>query len=402
MNIVKRIQKANAGRDPELLAKKYLALRSSPFSFLRGTNHLFYDRVAASGYAVAAPNVWCCGDLHLENFGSYKGDNRQVYFDINDFDEAALAPASWELVRLAASLQVGLDELGLSQPRVASLVDTLIGEYAATLAGGKAGWIERDTAEGIVEHLLEQLRDRKRADFLDSRTTQEHKERRLLIDNRKMLAVTDTERVAVTATVDAFAASQDDPGFFRVLDVARRVAGTGNLGMPRYVVLVEGKGSPDGNYLCDLKRAATSTLGSLFPALQPSWGNDALRITGVQHHMQAVTAAWLHPVLHLGRPFVLRALQPSEDRLPFDAFGKQDALFDGAIAMLGRCTAWAQLRSSGWRGAATVDELIAFAGKHKWRRQVAQAAADMAAQVADDWASYGAAYDAGQFALTAL
>ncbi len=47
----------------------------------------------------------------MENFGSYKGDNRQVYFDINDFDEGALAPASWDLVRLLASIQCGADAL---------------------------------------------------------------------------------------------------------------------------------------------------------------------------------------------------------------------------------------------------------------------------------------------------
>jgi len=400
MNIVKRIQKANAGRDPALLSMKYGALRKSPFTFLRGTNHLFYARLAESGFSAAAPAVWCCGDLHLENFGSYKGDNRLVYFDINDFDEAALAPASWELVRLAASLRVGLMELGLSGDRVAALVEALIGEYAATLAGGKAGWIERQSARGMVDQLLEQLSDRKRPAFLNSRTVLVDKQRRLLVDTGRALPVSIAERALVAATVDGFAASQGRPDFFRVLDVARRIAGTGSLGVPRYVVLVEGKGSPDGNYLIDLKRAASSTLAALFASLQPQWASEADRITRVQHHMQAVTAAWLHPVTHLGEPYVLRALQPSEDRLPFDEFGKQHDLFDGAIAMLGRCAAWAQLRSSGWRGAATVDALIAFAGKKKWQRQVAEAATAMAAQVMADWASYTTAYDAGQFAAT--
>lgn len=399
MNIVKRIQKANAGRDPELLAMKYRALRSAPFTFLRGTNRLFYERLFASGYSVAAPAVWCCGDLHLQNFGSYKGDDSAVYFDLNDFDEAALAPASWELVRLVASLLVGLMELGLSKKRSTALAEALIDAYAVALAGGKAGWIARGSAQGIVEQLLDQLSTRKRPKFLDSRTVETHKQRRLLVDGHKALPVPDAERDLVTQTVHAFAASVGQPEFFRVLDVARRIAGTGSLGVPRYVVLVEGNGSPDGNYLVDLKHAGPSTLGSMFGALQPRWPSAADRITAVQHHMQAVTAAWLHPVMHLGEPFVLRALQPSEDRLPFDAFGAQDALFDGAIALMGRCTAWAQLRSSGWRGAATVDALVAFAGKKKWQRQVAQAAAGMATQVMADWETWCAAYDAGAFAM---
>lgn len=394
MNIVKRILKANTGRDPERLAMKYRALRASPFAFLRGTCHLFYDRLAESGFDVAAPAVWCCGDLHLENFGSYKGDNRLVYFDINDFDEAALAPASWELVRLATSVHVGLEAQGVAPGRAGALVEELLDQYALALACGKPAWIERDTARGTVRQLLDQLRDRSRADWLNSRTRLVRRRRRLLVDGRRTLAATPAERADVSATVQAFAASQPAPDFYRVLDVARRIAGTGSLGVARYVVLVEGRGSPDRNYLFDLKQAGPSSLGRLFRQLQPHWADDAHRIAGVQQRMQAVTSAFLHPVTHGGRPFILRALQPSEDRLPFAHFGPQPELFDGAIAMLARCVAWAQLRSSGRQGAAIADELIAFAGKKKWRRQVALAAAGAARQVTADWTAFAAAQEA--------
>jgi uncharacterized protein (DUF2252 family) len=396
MNIVKRIQKANQGRDPERLAMKYSALRADPFSFLRGTCHLFYDRLDEAGFDVAAPAVWCCGDLHLENFGSYKGDNRLVYFDINDFDEAALAPASWELVRLAASLHVGLEAQGLPGEHVGGLVEVMIEAYAQALAGGKAGWIERDTAHGTVRQLLDQLRERTRVDWLNSRARVVRKRRRLLVDGRRTLAATDTERAAVTATVQAFAASQPEPDFFHVLDVARRIAGTGSLGVQRYVVLVEGHGSPDHNYLFDLKAARPSSLARRFRDLQPHWHDEAHRVAGIQQRMQAVTAAFLHPLTHGGAPFVLRALQPSEDRLPFERFGHQPDLVASATTLLARCVAWAQLRASGRQGAAIADELIAFAGKKKWRRQIARAAADAARQVTADWTAFAAAYDAGQ------
>jgi uncharacterized protein (DUF2252 family) len=395
MNIIKRIQKANQGRDPERLALKYRALRADPFAFLRGTCHLFYDRLQEARFEVAAPPVWCCGDLHLENFGSYKGDNRLVYFDINDFDEAALAPASWELVRLAASLHVGSAAQGLPVERAGALVDHLLDAYAQALACGKPAWIERDTAHGAVRALLDQLRERRRVDFLNGRTRLVRKRRRLLVDGRRTLAATDAERAEVTATLQAFAAGQPEPDFFRVLDVARRIAGTGSLGVARWIVLVEGRGSPDHNYLFDLKRAGPSSLGRMFRGLQPHWQDDAHRVAGVQQRMQAVTAAFLHPVTHGGAPFVLRALQPSEDRLPLGHFGHQPDLVDGAVAMLARCVAWAQLRSGGRQGAACADDLIAFAGRKKWRRQVARAAAAAARQVTADWTTFAAAYDAG-------
>ena len=395
MNIVKRILKANQGRDPERLAMKYRALRASPFAFLRGTCHLFYDRLAESGFDVSAPVVWCCGDLHLENFGSYKGDNRLVYFDINDFDESALAPAGWELVRLAASLHIALGTGDAAPEQAAARVDVLLDQYAQALACGKPGWIERDTAQGMVRQLLDGLRERRRIAFLDSRTRLVRRRRRLLIDGRRTLAATDAERAAVTATLDAFAAGQREPGFYRVLDVARRIAGTGSLGVARWVVLVEGHGSPDRNYLFDLKQAGTSSLGRRFRDLQPRWHDDAVRIAAVQQRMQAVTAAFLHPLAHDGRPCTLRALQPSEDRLPFERLATQPELLEGAVGLLGRCVAWAQLRSSGRQGAANADALIEFAGRKKWRRQVAQAAAAAARQVTADWTAFAAAYDAG-------
>ena len=58
----------------------------------------------------------------------------------------------------------------------------------------------------------------------------------------------------------AFAATQPNPKFFEVLDIACRIAGTGSLGVERFVVLVEGKGSPDGNYLLDIKEAKPSAM----------------------------------------------------------------------------------------------------------------------------------------------
>lgn len=399
MNIVKRIQRANRGRDPERLAMKYRLLRGSPFAFFRGTCHVFYDRLAESGFDASAPAAWCCGDLHLENFGSYRGDNRLVYFDINDFDEAALAPVTWELVRLCASLHVGLDALGLDREAAGAAVGRLVEAYATALACGKARWIERDAAHGVVRHLLEQLRDRNRVAYLDSRTRLVRRRRRLLADDKRALAVSAEERELVAATVHKFAATHAHPEFFRVLDVARRIAGTGSLGVARYVILVEGHGSPDGNYLFDLKQALPSSLGRQFAKLQPRWDGEAERVTSIQQRMQAMSAAFLHPVMHAGETFVLRALQPSEDRLPFDRFCTERDLFDGALDMMGQCLAWAQLRSSGRQQSATADALIDFAVRRKWRRQVAAAATAMATQVAADWQTYASAYDAGQFEL---
>lgn len=375
---------------------KYQAMRVSPFVFLRGTCHLFYERLNKFGSDIDAPMVWCCGDLHLENFGSYKGDNRLVYFDINDFDEAALGPATWELVRLLASIFVGIQEFGISQNGEQTLAQLFLQSYASCLAQGKARCVERETASGIVKQLLEQLRERKRVDLLNSRTKVRRKQRRFLNDGRKTLPVVEEERMRISALLEEFAVRQPNPDFYRVLDVSRRIAGNGSLGVSRYAVLVEGKGSPDQNYLLDLKRAGGSSLGTYFSELQPKWHDEATRVVALERRLQAVPMAFLHALRMGGHSYVLRALQPVEDRLPLAGFHKQPDLINGAMRLMGECVAWAHLRSSGREGSANADELIAFGAKKKWQVRLLEQARQMAEQVKIDWTSYCEAYDSGE------
>ena len=109
MSVAERIRRFNAGRDPERLRLKYKAMHKDPFAFLRGTCHLFYEDWPARSPLNDAPLAWICGDLHLENFGTFKGDNGLEYFDLNDFDEAILAPCTWDITRLVTDKIVAAD-----------------------------------------------------------------------------------------------------------------------------------------------------------------------------------------------------------------------------------------------------------------------------------------------------
>ena len=90
----------NNDRLPEMLIWKYRFMRENMFRFFRGTCHLFYDDLSKAADFPQEPIAWISGDAHLENFGSFRADNGQVYFDLNDFDEAILALVPWEVVRL--------------------------------------------------------------------------------------------------------------------------------------------------------------------------------------------------------------------------------------------------------------------------------------------------------------
>ena len=395
--IVRQIKSFNAGRDPERLAMKYRAMRASPFAFLRGTCHLFYDRLPRGGVFKSAPLAWICGDLHLENFGSYKGDNRLVFFDMNDFDESALAPASWDLVRFLTSLRVGADSLVAGEAKAQALCQDFLDAYSTALALGKAYWVERETAEGLVRALFDGLRNRQRANFLDSRTVTERRQRLLRVDGKKAMPVTAPQRAAITSFMHEFAKSRAQPDFFTVLDVARRIAGTGSLGVDRYAILIQGKGSPDGNYLLDLKQALPSSLLPHLKATQPKWKNEAQRVVAVQRRMQAVSMAFLEPVFFNESPCVLRALQPSEDRVAVSGSRQTGSDLEHLVRTMGQLVAWAQLRSAGRNGSATIDELIDFAQRKKWKEQLLGASHDCAVQVRKDSTSFDAAWDDGAF-----
>ena len=397
MDVAQQIRAFNAGRDPERLQLKYRAMRGSAFAFLRGSCHLFYARLPRGGVFRSAPSVWVCGDLHLENFGSYKGDNRLVYFDINDFDEAALAPASWDLVRLLASVWIGADGLGLGGADVQDLCQVFLDAYGTAQTLGKAYWVERDTAQGLVRQLLDGLRDRERREFLDARTRLQGKQRALRVDGKTALAVSTAQRARITGFMAAFARGQAHPDFYKVLDVARRIAGTGSLGLDRYAILIQGKGSPHGNYLLDLKEAMPSSLAPYLKVAQPRWPTEAHRVVVLQRRVQAVSMAFLQPVLVGERAYVLRGLQPSEDRITLNRSGQRIADLQDMVREMGRIVAWAQLRSAGREGSATADELIDFGRRKKWKLQLLGAAQDCAARVRKDAAAFNTAWDDGAF-----
>lgn len=399
-DIMEAIRRVNAGRDPERLAMKYAKMAQSPFSFLRGACHLFYEALPDSDLFSKAPLAWCCGDLHFENFGSYKGDNRLVYFDINDYDEAALAPASWDLVRLLTSIQCGAEALRTTQAEALAVSQRCLDAYRHALGNGKPLWVEQETSSGLVNELLTSLRAQKRPAFLDKRTVRKGARRSLRMDGVKALPATTEQTRAVGEFMAKYADTQPDPSFFSVLDIGRRVAGTGSLGVERFVVLVAGKGSPDGNYLLDIKEARSSALTPHLDRLrvkQPAWPDEASRVVAIQKRMQAVDHAFLQSVQLGGMSCILRGLQPSEDRVAIGEWGKKLERLEEVVTTMGRILAWDQLRASGRSGSASADELIAFAQRDDWAEEMLAAATELTFATQRQWQVFVKAINTCQF-----
>jgi len=94
----------DAGRVAELLPLRYGRMMHSPFAFLRGAAALMAFDLAKT--PVSGLRVQACGDCHLMNFGAFTTPERNVVFDLNDFDETLPAPWEWDIRRLAASIMV--------------------------------------------------------------------------------------------------------------------------------------------------------------------------------------------------------------------------------------------------------------------------------------------------------
>ncbi len=147
---------------------------------------------------------------------------------------------------------MGADTLEIDAEAAPALCRVALEAYAEALQRGKAFWIERDVADGVVRELLDQLRHREGRASFDKRSAGTAPRAGSRSNGGRALKASEpTSRCA--PFMAGFAATRPDPEFFRVLDVERRVAGTGSLGLARWVVLVHGEGGDTAQRLLDLK-----------------------------------------------------------------------------------------------------------------------------------------------------
>ncbi|GAC1590712.1 MAG: DUF2252 family protein [Hymenobacter sp.] len=383
------------GRVAELLPIRYQRMQADAFTFFRGSAPLYYARFGNDPRLLACPSGWLCGDAHVENFGSYRGDNDLVYFDLNDFDEALCGPLLWDVGRLAVSVVLAGAHFGLTPAERQAGARELLSVYAAALATGKSYLLERATATGVVLHLLKHVAHRTPRTLLKGRALRRHGWH--LHHSPTLIPLPSQEQAAVQDAVEAWRRAQDVPPTGPVLDVAQRVAGVGSLGVSRYAVLAEHLNPRKLPVLLDLKLAlpaAPSRCGGA--AKPPGWTSQAQRVVQAQTWLQAVPPALLQAMELRGQPFVLRALQPEADKLDFVNHKHGKAAFLAALPDFARLLAWAHLRAAGRRGAATPDALQAFgAAPAQWQAEVLHFATQAATQVRKDHREFRAAYWAG-------
>ena len=399
--IAQRVKTFNSNRLPVYTALKYQLMAENPFRFFRGTSHLFYEDLQQSDALPGYPSTWICGDLHLENFGTYKADNRLVYFDVNDFDEGILAPATWELSRMVTSIYTGLGSLGIGKKEATRVAQLFLNKYSFTLAMGKPRYIEPRTAHGLVKDFLDKVCERKQKELIRQRTEDRDGKLVLRIDKVRFYPLEKELRKELSAHLQEW--MKREPLLrkrYKVVDCAFRVAGTGSLGLKRYVFLVQQKKDPKKYLLIDMKQAVASSLHGRTTLIQPSWSSEAARIVAIQERMQNICPALLGTTRFREEDYVIKEMQPTADRIDFLLLQDRHKDVECVVEDMALLTASAHLRSAGRQGAALPDDLIAFGAGHHWQQSILDVGIRYTQQVKKDYKEYFDAFKEGFFLNT--
>ncbi len=129
---IELLHESNESRIPELIPIRFGRMSQSPFAFYRGSAAVMAADLAstpASGLRVQA-----CGDAHLMNFGGFATPERNIFFDINDFDETLPAPWEWDVKRLAASIVVAAHHIRLLDSEAAKAATEAVCCYREHMA----------------------------------------------------------------------------------------------------------------------------------------------------------------------------------------------------------------------------------------------------------------------------
>jgi uncharacterized protein (DUF2252 family) len=321
------LQAQDASRLQHLVPIKYGRMLESPFAFLRGSAVVMAADLAAT--PVTGLETVLCGDAHLSNFGVFATPERQLVFDINDFDETFPGPWEWDLKRLAASAVVAGRENGFSDKKCRGMAIAVAETYRVAVERFSEMdtldvWyyhVDADDVLGVFEaasskkgkkrakKLITKARSRTQEQTLE-KLTQIKDGRRQIVSNppllvpfRKedvslLLSASERDRMSETAVEQAWGQYLDSLpderrfllGRYRIVDGALRVGGVGSVGTRCSIVLLEGGGQDDALIL-QLKEAGLSVLEPHLP--RRGHFQHARRVVTGQRLMQAASDMFL-------------------------------------------------------------------------------------------------------------
>jgi uncharacterized protein (DUF2252 family) len=314
---VELLERQAVSRVGQLVPLRYARMLASPFAFYRGAAAVMAADLA--GTPRSGFDVQLCGDAHLSNFGAFASPDRELIFDVNDFDETLPGPWEWDVLRLAASFSVAGRERGFGAGDRSRIVAAMAAEYRQAMRrlaelGNLEVWYTKMDVPTVAERwgaaagekevkafrrnlAKTQAKDRMRA--LSKLTREVDGEPRivseppLIIPFRELageLGVTDAE-ARLRSVLDDYRKTLTDDyrvllDSYRLVDAALKVVGVGSVGTRAWIALLLGRDDADPLFL-QVKEAQRSVLE---PYAAPSaYAQQGERVVQGQRLVQAAS-----------------------------------------------------------------------------------------------------------------
>jgi uncharacterized protein (DUF2252 family) len=364
-------------RIPELVPVRHGRMAASPFAFFRGSAAIMAMDLAMT--PVTGIRVQTCGDAHVSNFGEFATPERNLTFDINDFDETLPGPWEWDVKRLCSSVHVVARQVGHDREQCDRAVLMAAREYRRRILGYTVMrtldlWYDRIDMEDVIAHFPRQYRPLVKRDVKKARRkthtraaeklTRTVGGRSQFVEDPPLIVHLDNTAYGieeVMTMIDNYRLTLADDrralfDRFDLVDVARKVVGVGSVGTHCWVVLFEGPDHPSGDpMIMQVKEAQPSVLEPY--AGESALDHHGLRVVAGQRLIQASSDMFLGWTQgpRSGRQYYVRQL--------WDVKGQGDPLVMDVnnLAHYGALCAWALARAHARTGDAV--QLAGYLGR---------------------------------------
>lgn len=412
------LEASSEGRLPHLVPLRYGRMLASPFAFFRGAASVMAHDLAAT--PDTGLRVLACGDAHLLNFGGFATPERHLAFDINDFDEVAVAPWEWDVKRLVASFAIaaqanGFDDRSAREAawRAARSYRQQMARYAEMpvleayyeqidlerlVEAGESAELRRRNRQRLKKALAEPAHAAEFAKLaVDVGDTPRILDAPPLIYHDRDIQTDEREREAALGMLARYRRSMAPErrvllDRFRLVDVAVKVVGVGSVGTYCGIaLLMSGNGDP---LFLQFKEARASVLEAY--AGPAPFGQHGQRVVFGQRLMQASTDIFLGWMKGDGetsdRHFYVRQLRDAKIKPQIETMTAED-LCDYALSC-----GWALARAH--KRTADSVQLSAYmgavGGSDNFEDAMAEFALRYAVQNEQDHAALQAAVRSGR------
>ncbi len=336
---VEIVMETNKGRQPHLIPLRMARMTASPFAFYRGAAAVMARDLWKT--PVTGIDVVIDGDAHLNNFGLYGTPQRDIVFDINDFDETTIGPWEWDLKRLTASVNLAARENGISRYERDQAVKRCVRGYRTNLMrlqtmGVLDTWYlhaypgrtnpltEIDAkSQAVINKSLAKASQQTNIALLRKVAEKETGGQWRFREDPPVLTRVDakTHRLVEEALVKYAATLPRERQFmltrYRIIDVAHRVVGVGSVGTRAYLVLLLGNGDDDPLFL-QVKEAIVPAHAPFVAPLPGEMVHQGQRVVTGQRVLQASTDVMLGWTEIGSLPFYVRQMKNLKGSIPIE------------------------------------------------------------------------------------